>query len=418
MSALAPFLSAEKLFERDRWARVADAVAVAVAVSLPWSTSATSALIALWVVTLLPTLRLADLARELKDPAAGLPVLLWALGIVGMLWSAASLTEQFYALKGFHKVLVIPLLFVHFRRSERGHWVIGGFLASCTVLLAASWVLHVWGPPPSRYGPGVPVKDYIVQSAEFLICAFAAGHLAVDAWLKQQRAVASAMAALALLFLANIAFVAAGRTSLAAFPVLLILFAVQRFGVRGALGLVIGGALFAAVIWVSSPYLRERAFGVADEIQRYHSTNAETSTGYRLEFWKKSVVFVAEAPVLGHGTGSIPDLFRRAATGDTGIAAAVTGNPHNQTLEIAIQFGLVGTALLYAMWIAHLLMFRGTGLAAWLGQGVVTQTIVGALFLSYLLDFSSGWLYVFGVGVLGGMCASTQPQAKDAPLAH
>jgi O-antigen ligase len=418
MTAFAPFPSTEKLLDRDRWAKAADALAVAVAVSLPWSTSATSALIALWIVALLPTLRPADLAREFKHSAAGLPVLLWTLGIAGMLWSTASLTEQFYALKGFHKLLVIPLLFIHFRRSERGYWVFGGFLASCTALLAASWVLHIWGPPPERYGPGVPVKDYIVQSAEFLICAFALGHLAVDAWLRQQRAAALAMSALALLFLANVAFVAAGRTSLAAFPVLLVLFAVQRCGLTGTLALIIGGALFAAVIWMSSPYLRERAFGVADEIQRYQSANEETSTGYRLEFWKKSAVFIAEAPLLGHGTGSIPSLFRRAATGDAGIAAAVTGNPHNQTLEIAVQFGLIGVALLYAMWIAHLFMFRGTGLAAWLGQGVVTQTIVGALFLSYLLDFSSGWLYVFGVGMLGGICASTQPQAKGAPLAH
>jgi O-antigen ligase len=418
MTAFAPFPSTEKLLDRDRWAKAADALAVAVAVSLPWSTSATSALIALWIVALVPTLRPADLAREFKDPAAGVPVLLWTLGIVGMVWSTASLTEQFYALKGFHKLLVIPLLFIHFRRSERGCWVLGGFLASCTVLLAASWVLHIWGPPPQRYGPGVPVKDYIVQSAEFLICAFALGHLAVDAWLRHQRAAAMALSALALLFLANVAYVAAGRTSLAAFPVLLVLFAVQRFGLTGTLALIIGGALFAAVIWMSSPYLRERAFGVADEIQRSQSANEETSTGYRLEFWKKSAVFIAEAPLLGHGTGSIPSLFRRAATGDAGIAAAVTGNPHNQTLEIAVQFGLIGVALLYAMWIAHLLMFRGTGLAAWLGQGVVTHAIVGALFLSYLLDFSSGWLYVFGVGVLGGMCASTQPQAKDAPLAH
>jgi O-antigen ligase len=415
MTTLAPFPSAGKLFDRDRWTRAADAAAIAVAVSLPWSTSATSAFIVLWIVTLLPTLRPADLARELREPAGGLPVVLWALGIVGMLWSQASLAEQFYALKGFHKLLVIPLLFIHFPRSERGHWVIGGFLASCTVLLAASWVLHFWGHPPRRYGlPGVPVKDYIVQSAEFLICAFALGHLAVDAWLKQRRAAALAVAGLALLFLANIAFVAAGRTSIAAFPVLLVLFGMQRFGVRGTLGVVLGGALFAAVIWVSSPYLRDRSFGVADEIQRYQSTNAETSTGYRLEFWKKSIVFVAEAPVLGHGTGSIPTLFRRAATGDTGIAAVVTGNPHNQTLEMAIQFGLVGVALLYAMWIAHLLMFRGSGLAARLGQGVVTQTIVGALFLSYLLDFSSGWLYVFAVGVLGGMVERTK-RAETPP---
>jgi O-antigen ligase len=402
MTASAPFPAAGKLFDRERWARAADGLAVAVAVSLPWSTSATSVLVALWIVAMVPTLRPADVARELKDPASGLPVLLWAFAIVGVLWSDASFAEQIYAFKGFHKLLVIPLLLIHFRRSERGHWVIGGFLLSCAILLAASWFLHVRGGPPGRFAPGVPVKDYIVQSAEFLICAFALGHLAVDAWHKEQRLAAGAMALLTLLFLANVAFVAAGRTSLAAFPVLLVLFAVQRFALRGVLALSFAGALFAAVIWVSSSYVRERAFGVAEEIQRSQSTHAETSAGFRVESWKKSVAFVADAPIFGHGTGSIPSLFRGAAAGGE-IAGLVTGNPHNQTLEIAVQFGLVGVVLLYAMWIAHLLMFGTAGLAAWLGQGLVTQTIVGALFLSYLLDFSSGWLYVFGVGVLGGM---------------
>ena len=55
------------------------------------------------------------------------------------------------------------------------------------------------------------------------------------------------------------------------------------------------------------------------------------------------------------------------------------------------------------MWMAHILLFRGASLAPWLGQILMTQTIVGSLFLSYLLDFSTGWIYVLGVGVLGGM---------------
>jgi O-antigen ligase len=129
--------------------------------------------------------------------------------------------------------------------------------------------------------------------------------------------------------------------------------------------------------------------------------------------------------VLGHGTGSIPLLFRRAAVGDAGIAAAVTGNPHNQTLEIAIQFGLIGVALLYAMWMAHFLMFHGGGLAGWVGQAVVLQAVVGCLFLSYLFDFSSGWTYVLGVGVLGGTAEKCRaPAVHDGdftgspPLGH
>jgi O-antigen ligase len=392
-----------KMFDRARFSKVADGLAVAVAISIPWSTTATSVLVIVWLLALLPTLKPADLAQEFRNPASGLTVVFWTLAIVGMLWSEARFAEQLYSIKGFHKLLVLPLLFIQFRRSDKGAWVLGGFLISCTVLLAVSWTLYYSRVPPWRTGVmGVPHKDYIFQSAEFLICAFALAHLAIDAWRKNRPVASLALATLAALFLANVAFVATSRTSVAAFPVLVLLFGVQRFGWKAMLGVAIGGGALIALIWTSSPYLRLRTLSVADEIQRYQS-GAETSAGYRLEFWKKSIAFVAEAPVLGHGTGSIPTLFRRAAVGDTGITAAVTGNPHNQTLEIAAQFGLIGVGLLYAMWIAHLVMLRGGGVPAWLGQGLVAQTIVGALFLSYLLDFSTGWLYVFGVGVLGGM---------------
>jgi len=394
----------DRILDRVRPSDIADGLAIAIAVSLPWSTSITSALLVVWVLALWPTVRPGELARSLAHPAAGLPIVLWALGMVGMLWSEATVAEQLFALKGFHKLLVIPLLFIQFRRSDKGPRLLAAYLASCTALLVVSWVLHFVPHPVWHLGPpGVPVKDYIVQSVEFLICTFALGHLAIDAWRDGRRRTAIALAALAVLFIANVAFVATGRTSMAAFPVLVLLFGAQRFGWKGSVGLVVGAALFAAAIWASSPYLRERAFGVAEEIQDYKSEQAKNSAGFRLEFWKKSLTFVADAPVAGHGTGSIPILFRHAAIGDSGIAASVTGNPHNLILEIAIQFGLIGAIVLFAMWMAHLMVFRGSGLTAWLGQGLVVQTIMGSLVLSYLLDFSNGWLYALGVGVLAGM---------------
>jgi low affinity Fe/Cu permease len=48
-------------------------------------------------------------------------------------------------------------------------------------------------------------------------------------------------------------------------------------------------------------------------------------------------------------------------------------------------------------------MFRGSGLAEWIGLVVVIQSIVGSLFNSHLFDFSQGWTYVVGVGVAGGV---------------
>ena len=107
--------------------------------------------------------------------------------------------------------------------------------------------------------------------------------------------------------------------------------------------------------------------------------------------------------MIGHGTGSIHSLFEKAAAGHTATAGVAAANPHNQTLAVAIQLGFVGVAVLWAMWIAHLLLFRGNGLAEWIGLVIVVQNIVGSLFNSHLFDFVQGWTYVIGIGVAGGI---------------
>ena len=50
------------------------------------------------------------------------------------------------------------------------------------------------------------------------------------------------------------------------------------------------------------------------------------------------------------------------------------------------------------MWLVHLLLFRGEGLASWIGLMVVVQNIFTSLFNSHLFDFHEGWMYVLGVG--------------------
>src|SRR6202012_3664959 len=129
--------------------------------------------------------------------------------------------------------------------------------------------------------------------------------------------------------------------------------------------------------------------------------------------------FFAEAPIVGHGSGSTLGLFEQAAVGHTGAAAEVIGNPHNQTLNIAIQWGVLGIVVLYAMWLSHLLLFRGEGLVAWLGLLVVVQNIFTSLFNSHLFDFHEGWMYVLGVGIAGGAllgAASSDPAGEPAEL--
>src|SRR5271156_317775 len=121
--------------------RVADWLAVAVVVSLPWSTSASLILIVVWLGAVLPSLAVADMRRELLTAAGGLPVLLWLLAAAGMLWADVPWAERIDGLGGFHRLLAIPVLLAQFRRSPRGPCACYGFLASATVMLVLSSLL-------------------------------------------------------------------------------------------------------------------------------------------------------------------------------------------------------------------------------------------------------------------------------------
>ena len=96
------------------------------------------------------------------------------------------------------------------------------------------------------------------------------------------------------------------------------------------------------------------------------------------------------------------------------MAAEVAENPHNQIFAVGIQLGLVGIAVLLAMWLAHLTLFmRASSFAAWVGLVFVIQNVVGSLFNSHLFDFTNGWLYVVGVGVAGGAVLGEQANGQQ-----
>lgn len=387
---------------RTEFLQASDGLALAVVMSLPWSTSATSTLVVLWLCALLPTLDFAALRRELATPAGGLPVLLVALAVVGMLWSDVSWAEAFRGLAPFAKLLVIPLLLIQFERSDRGTWVLGGFLVSCSALLVLSLALAIWPNIVPHKSNGVPVKDYIAQAGEFVLCAYVAAYVAFDLFRTGSRSVAIVWLAIAGIFLFDVLYIANSRTALATLPILLLLLGWRQFGWKGAIAVLAAGMVLGAVAWTSSPYLRHRLTNVTYEVQAYEVNNAVTSAGERLDFWQKSLGFMSTAPVIGHGTGSIRHMFEGTVAGKTGAWARPTTNPHNQILAMGIQLGLLGVAILAAMWLSHLLLFRGEGLVAWIGLLVVAQNVISSLFNSHLFDFTEGWIYVFGVGIAGG----------------
>ncbi|MGA2944310.1 MAG: O-antigen ligase family protein [Xanthobacteraceae bacterium] len=393
---------------------------VGVSVFLPWSTTITAYTIAIWVLNRIGAVDVAALRRELTKPAGGLPVLLWALAAVGMLWADVPWEERLAGLGGFNKLLFIPLLLARFGQSPRGMIFLYGFFASTTILLLVSWTLKLFPNLPWQgRGNGIPVKDYIIQATEFLLCAFVLLEAAIEDIRTGRQAIGFWLLLLASIFLANIFFVATGRTELVVIPALLVIICWRHLGWKGIIG---GGTLVgivAAGLWFSSPYFHDRIMRTANDLQNLNldlTSNSLTETAAHVEFLRESLIIVEKAPIFGHGTGSIGEQFRNAVGNKTAVSDLTFVNPHNQIFGVAIQNGLVGAAILVAMWVAHLMLFRGSGLIAWIGLVIVLQNIISSVFNSHLFDFAEGWLYVFGVGVVGGMINQQKSSAQPSPV--
>ncbi|MCP1831784.1 hypothetical protein J2R76_000211 [Bradyrhizobium sp. USDA 4532] len=403
-----------------RWQTATDVVAVLIALSLPWSTSLVGIFGVVLLIAIAPTVDLKAFWALLKRPICLAPVALFCLALVGTLWSDAAWGLRFYAVGPTAKLLVLPVLLYHFQRSTRGTWVFVAFLVSCTLLMLMSWLVlsypHLALRAPAPGEQGVFVKNYIDQSQEFTLCAVALAYSIVMLLRERRFALATLLIVIVLSFFANLAFVVVSRTALATVPIMFAVFALVHLRGRSIVAILCAIAVLATMAWYSSPQLRRTAERFGSEYELYKQQNAPTSIGLRLEFWRKSLGFFAEAPVIGHGTGATRGLFERVATGGvTQASGEVIGNPHNQTLNVAVQWGILGVAMLYAMWLLHLLLFRGDDLVSWIGLLVVVQNISSSLFNSHIFDFHEGWMYVLGVGVAGGMALKGQLGANMEP---
>lgn len=397
--------------------RNVDRFAVLIAILLPWSTTGVGIAVALWLTALVPTIEPRALLRSLRRPVAALPIAFFVLALAGMCWSDASSQERLHQLGQISKFLLLPLLIYHFERSPRGLNVFIAFLISCTVLALLSCVVALDANLSAKLyfsrGPYLPVsgifvKNYIDQGQEFSLCAVALAYPVVTSLRERRPGRALLLAAIALGLVANMMFVVISRTALVTMPVMLVLFALLHLRPRVAFSVLCAGAVLAAAAWYGSPHLRTTVGKFFIDYRETAVQNNESGMGSRLIYWGKSLKFCAADPIIGHGTGSIRGLFEKAAAGEIGAEATVVSDPHNQTLNVAVQWGAVGVIVLYAMWLAHLLLFRGEGLVNWIGLLVVIQNMLTSTLNSHLFDFSEGWIYVLGVGIAGGMTLASR----------
>lgn len=390
--------------------RNADIILILLALALPWSTSITGVLGIVAVFFILPCIRVEPLSASLKRPASALPLALVLLAVIGTMWAdGVSWPERLVGVGKMAKFLLLPLFLFHYQSSQRARWIFAAFVTSNFVLLVHSFVVSAvpaLAITTRLDQPGIPVKNYIDQSQGFALIAIALAGLAFEAAARLKYYSSALLAITSCAFLANLVFINVARTAFFYVPLMFVLLVVRYLNRTKVLLGLAGIGLVCGVLWSASPNLQRKTHAIFTETSAFQPDapigDKPPSAAIRLEFWRKSLNFFEAAPIFGHGTGSIRHLFERDAVGRTGLSALVVANPHNQTLAAAVQWGVIGVIAIWAMWMAHLYMFRGSELVAWIGMLATLQNIVSSMFNSHLADFYEGWLYVLAVGVAGG----------------
>jgi len=208
-----------------------------------------------------------------------------------------------------------------------------------------------------------PVKDYIAQTGEFAVCIFLLAGIALKAWQGQRRGLAWRLCcALCCSCPTCASSRPAALGSWDPGPAAAVHLAAWRSTANA--GLLLATGALGMAIWFFVPSINNSVADVLNEVRNFqpegqaHAPESGWSSG---ESHRLRCRCAADRSRHRLDSRSIPPGGRRTI----GMAAMASENPHNQTFAVAIQLGLVGTAVLFAMWLAHAALFRVEGLAAW-----------------------------------------------------
>ena len=160
----------------------------------------------------------------------------------------------------------------------------------------------------------------------------------------------------------------------------------------------LAGLLLVGSVYFLSPTVHRRVNQNIHELTEYRergstSENKSTSIGPRLVFWENTWQIIKSHPVLGAGTGDFPAEYEKVRLERTPDHWENVDNPHNMYLMIWAQSGLVGLAVVLALFV--LLLRR----AAWM-PGQAGKETVGLVCFFLLIMVSDAYLTLSYTGLL------------------
>jgi O-antigen ligase len=368
--------------------------------SLPISTSLDGVLLVVTVVAWIVSGRFAEIPEIVRRDRSVLLLpglfLLLALGMTHGLASFGERAKYLWKYDDFLLPLVFVPLFADPAVRERSLW---GFGCSMAVTLMVSVLLAAGWTAPEAWFHGnqtnaVVFKEKITHNVLMAFAAFLFAGVAMRATVPWQR---YGLSLLALGAAADVLMLVQGRTGQIVLCVLIFVWSVRHFGVRGLVGGGVGVAMLLTVTYAISPVFQGRVAKTITEVERSQVEPVapeSSSVGLRLEWYQNTVNLIAAHPLLGVGTGSFPRAYAEMVTDPAAVKPA---HPHNQFLLTGAELGIVGMLALPALF--GILWWRfgrpGRNLYGELGQGAVLMMAIGCVFNSFLVDHTEGLFFAW-----------------------
>jgi O-antigen ligase len=400
---------------------------------VPISTAVTNIACALFALALLSAPEFwRSLPSVLRHRSALSALLLLAALVVGVAYSVAPHQEAWSWLGKYLKLLILPLAVLAFKDAD-AKWqdiVCRGLFATLAVVAVLSTTnyfgLTALGPAHNPLDPDTRAwvfKNRISGGMLSALLFYQAADFAFATRSSRSRLILVAIAALAFV---NVLVMLQGRTAQIVALIFLLVVAVRlSFMKRSQLRLhpVLCGvglvAVAALTLVVACSVPSGRLLQVASEVREYRQTDAVTSSGVRLEWYRKSLELIKQRPIFGYGTAGLGTEFAKLTEGKTGAEGQLTHNPHNEYLLLGVQLGGLGIALFVNLLVqiardAAALERRSRHLLlAWLGAFAL-----GCLANSMLLDFTEGHMLVLLAGILLGCGYRGRAAAKSGSFAN
>lgn len=319
-----------------------------------------------------------------------------------MLYSSASWEMRLSWWLKYHKLLYIPVIISVLTLEKYRDMALKAFMAGMLMVLAISYLKWLGVVPHNDIGQGYFVfKGRIAHSIFMAFTMYLALHLSVKSsdvkrWIWMG---VSFLAAMNILFMVN------GRSGQIIMMALFIWFCWETWRWKSirwltTLTLVVGTTYFLA-----NDMPKGRLMEIRQEITSHEPSQAPTSSGLRLEFYKNSLDLIKKNPLVGGGTGSFENEYRLLAETQK-TASTYVPNPHNEFLLTGQELGLSGLLLLIAFFVIPWgLSYRidaidgNNELYGYALRGLVMTMVIGSFFNSLLLDAGEGKFYCVLAGV-------------------